>query len=1164
MYQDEPMVDSSFQQFEKINGPYLNNMISPVYVKSLDGKFIHDKYGNKYHIEDSVLYKEDKELFTVENKKFVRTEIDFSGYLTYDISSNWSEGVPTARASWDGINNRIKLEYYDTTVYTDRLYDEGHLITSRVRIINDCAVLVVYYDKDNVEYVKYVKLDLDDNKIEIDFTANWQQQTIKYTASASYTTSSKTIKNADPIIYISYNDATDLYCVSLVSKYGMAMNSQDNGFITFVEKDATLYFDSTNATHRFVPNSTSVPSQTTTDYYSYFTVRSTGQSNSANGNCITSDFIHYYFYDEVGVVGEEMDLPSTYVPDATQNTVEIDGTTYTICTYTATRSINTLTFMQTEVIGDSWKASAVWIDGTTYDTADDNTQTKTITVEKIWYRGQTVSRGWNSMSIQWTYDPTHIVDSAIPSSYGNGTPFRMQVSVITIGLSSYLVAPDVFMDSNEMVSFWKFNPSSSSWNSLPVSTPANSIVESAYLTSYTENGDILSFDFTIVEKVDIVDGNKNIRTNSFVCNQNFWQTNVRACNSSAITPTAMMAATGKNETGSSAVYSEYVNTNCSDLRYLPGTVNGTSNNLDTYYNYYISLYDSPENVGTGPIEDFMNWTVAGFRTNITDNWHILYNTTYAGTCVGQSLSYSELPDEMGTLVVPWVSLDDGVNIVANDYCLIYKASDGKYYKISIEEGNEMYVFFKDRYIVVNTTSYWNCYDTVLGKKYHYATDYNARSLAGSTSYVSMTGTSTQSRTFATAINAAYNTTQEYICSEIYPFYSLRRIWVDDDVKAFNCISPESSDTQVIDVYYSALSATSAPRYRYSIAPYSSPSIFSRYNLEGTVYPVSGTIYVNPNIFTKYVDGVGNHDAVIEANSTFIIQYSTVVPSPVFLYSIASETYDTQAFFVLQGQYYGVINDKIYSLIFSQNVISEMDAIIDCRGMVFVGNNPMIAFFWSPSKRMFYSFTGDANLTPIYNASKFSQILLPDHTHYYDEMTQSIYVPTDAGLLVFGPKNTYLFENWKNVDLVQATEDGVTHVTNDNNTYDFVYYPADGYEPLKLNVETAFWGPGSNAKASIDRYDIVLFDISHTKPETTITVGCRSLTDITVKSEEKDFTIKPNDWDKWSDSAFIPYIPKLPKGQGVRLYIKSDIPIAKIVAHTMDLQSSTIAKGHMTI
>ena len=277
--------------------------------------------------------------------------------------------------------------------------------------------------------------------------------------------------------------------------------------------------------------------------------------------------------------------------------------------------------------------------------------------------------------------------------------------------------------------------------------------------------------------------------------------------------------------------------------------------------------------------------------------------------------------------------------------------------------------------------------------------------------------------------------------------------------------------------------------------------------------------------------------------------------PTMSYRASTGISRVESMFVIQGQFYAIIDNKICNVTYSSGAIASKDPIIDITGMKFVGNNPMIAFFWSERYRSFYSFTGDADLSHIYNANKFYDL---SGNYYYDESTQSIFVPTDKGLLVFGPKNTYLLEQFTNTTNVMFSSDNITHIEDNGTDYSMTYYATEGYEVNNVVLESSFYGTGATESTSIDRWNITLYDLEGTHPSGEVKVSVRSLTDITVKSEEKTIKITPDMWDRWSNSILITYNPKLIKGQGIRIYVNSPFIIQSITAHVMDNGIGTLS------
>jgi hypothetical protein len=139
-----------------------------------------------------------------------------------------------------------------------------------------------------------------------------------------------------------------------------------------------------------------------------------------------------------------------------------------------------------------------------------------------------------------------------------------------------------------------------------------------------------------------------------------------------------------------------------------------------------------------------------------------------------------------------------------------------------------------------------------------------------------------------------------------------------------------------------------------------------------------------------------------------------------------------------------------------------------------------------------------------------------------------------------------------------SSDNVTHIEDNGKDYSMVYYATDDYEVNNIILESSFYGTGATESTSIDRWNITLYDLEGTHPSGEVKVSVRSLTDITVKSEDKTIKITPDMWDKWSNSILITYNPKLIKGQGIRIYVNSPFIIQSITAHVMDNGTGTLS------
>lgn len=1152
MADDRPVVDTTYTYWEKQNSVYLNGVLNPVYVKNTGNYSVYDHSGNEYTINNGQLCRNGTSLFNVTNAKFVRTDVtdEYNSYLAFDIDR---DGVAYIEQNND---NSITLKYGSSTVSTSSLYEEGKIITSRVRVVEDnTAIAVIYYTANSKYYVTYIHST---NRIST-FEAKWVLPRTKKSANSAVVLDDKTsiIGGNDPIINIAYINAdSGIYGVSLVSNYGETLNSRKNGIITFVEYNDAIY---NYCDTRMVPANNTSQETVTSTTNQYFNSGITTTKEQASGACLQDpqDSSIFYDYSVEGTVGPQITFPLEYTPIDSGTTVTIDGETYNKFTWAGTRVSNKVT-ISAPGCSDNWAITIAFNDGHNESLGPNTDTNKTITHNELYYAGQQVQQGVSSISISWTHNSTTATEN-IPTSYWNRSAYLMSITETSVATVSWSVCPNVFTDSGNMFSMWGFNISSgNSWSSESIIDAGLRLVLSGAISSVSVAGNTLTYNFSTRESVNITSDYNVVRSNSFNCNQNFWQETALLNNTAAQVPSA--EASGATTAGK---FLNYNNSSSSPLRYNVGYV--TSSDFNYYTNASgASKADTNSNLVICP---------SGYRAPVKNDckWNILYNTTISGYCLPQGISYSGFEAEMGTLVAPWSSIDDTVYIAAYGARVIYRDASLRWYEIRIMAGTELSTIFDDRYILVNTTSFWNMYDSVTGLKMHYATDYNDRCLFGSDTASALDNITNYARLTASAINAGYKIMPRLtIVSRIIPSVARIRCDISNPI-LYSSVCPEDEDVQSIDVYYSERNELTIAKYRLSINPYAIQTYYSKFNLVGSTYGVTSTSSAFDSVcmFTTYINNVGNRDVVKETFGYYTLIYINNNTIPVFLYSATSEVntsnneaLPSDAFFCLQGQFYGVINNKIYSIIYSNNTISDQDAIVDINGMQFIGNNPMIAFFWNKSQRSIYSFTGDANLAKIYDAAKFTDIFIYNHKNFYDESTQTIFIPTNKGLLCFGPKNQYLISQFSNTSNIQVSNDGVTHIIDNGNTYNLVYFPTEGYEAIPIDMESSFYGFGNNEISSIDRWTITLFDYNDTKPSSYLKVGVRSLTDKATTSEDKTYDITPSMWDKYSRSIIINYNPKLIQGQGLRLFLETPMCISSITAHIMDRNISQLTKHNI--
>lgn len=1113
---NKPHIDTTFQQVSKNNSPYINEMIQPFYSEKIEGNSVYDRFGNRYYIKESQLYKNDRALTNINNKMFKVEDVtaDYNNYLAFDIKDD--------TLAYLEINDQnVAALYYNGFVVNDAtLFSTGAIITARVRIIDNIPVGVIVYKNQDNERCLTILTPLHKH------TATnfpYYTQIINNKSTDADNTRAVDVPKSYPLINICKTG--DHVGVSLISNFGALLTSTYNnkdfneGIYTVLlknDRQVLTYQKDWN------PGSKTQPMVVETTYSNYFSTKLSLRRGTVEKQAIRDENGIFYKYDDY-LKGDIIDFSDKQIPTPAGYKVSVDDVAYDLfkyLEYTVTNSVEVRS-LGPGLTGE-WKAEITWDnetkESTTTGTVVGLESSATSLSTSYYHNPQSIKVYWNDQ------------ETEIPMDKWNQNFYAEYTETSTNEVGS-LTHPNVFLDSGEMVAFYTFN-----YGNKQNYTKGNYITETATLTSWDTD-----YTWNIVESVPISQASLSFMSMSRNFAQNFYTMTGRLGNIAFATATP-----------NSGIIIEFNNTNTADLKYNPGTMNAPS------YSYY---NNGPYASGNTDME--VCYSPYGYRPRMNDNFNALINTSQDGSTYIWGISYSNDEDEMGTLLTEWQNVDENFYIIFDGDYFIYRDRYNRLFKVSIIDGNQLKAIIDDRYIIVNTTSYFNCYDSVLERLTHYASDYNGRVLPGTSTYTE-SDYQTRARTVATGINTSItdeneiSTDNDRIISLLLPSANVFRVGVDNDWDAVKCKVPYTSisTTKGIDVYYSDLNRAENALYRYTLRTDGITSSYKKFELSGTSYTNSKNILLSPNIFTKYINGAGNNDFVKEGTSSYPLVYWN--SQPILLYNPVGLVENVDSFFVLQGQYYAVINNKIYSAIYSNGGISQIDAIVDVKGFKFLGNTPSIAFFWSDKLRAIFSFTGDANLQILWDAGAYEVL---EDNYYYDESTQSIFIPTKQGILVLGTKNTYVLEQYKNVTNVQFSNNEV-HIMDSGDTFNLSYYPKEGFESLGVSIATEFWGLGNSEVGSIDRYSITLY--SQEKLENTINIKLKttSITDVVTASEEKTLEIKPNEWDKTSQSVLVNYSPKLIKGQGLKLYIESPVAIERIVAYISDQGSSTLTKGKL--
>ena len=961
LQEDKPRIAADFRSVEHNNAPYINGMLTSLWKKDYEftNRPVYDYNNDRYEIDKDWLTKNGEDLFAVENKHFEKEDVteEYNKYMAFDLDMD----DQLAYMEWNTGLNSAKIVYGNSVLDTGPLYANGVVLTARVRCFNNGngqkeCVGVIVYEVDTSQKIIY--LETLHSKVE-KHDLVWYFTQPKQSTSEAFKKAALTVLNPSPIINICplKNDSVG---VSLVSNYGDVLFTRKEGFYTFIHWNE----DSSNSMHwgqDLLPQSGSATEIIKKYNISNFTFDAQNTSVADYVDVYKRDGVWYYVSNPDDVVPDSDSI--YFTPAYLQNQKVIyDGKEYQMYRAKCYTKKTSFTSFVDNAYGKDVYITAYFSDGTTSAKTKFVDNKVSITHE---------NNSWDESKIRvYKVDIDFGGTTYSPEYASNNYSIVQDSSPETIS-ASYIVAPNVFLDNGNMYSFYTIPSAPEDKSEQPMTLPDNCLI--------IESGTLNAFDTTNhTYSVNAIEAHLTNsfcpypRENSIAVGQNFWNSSIKFASKGIRSPYDIYVAKTAAETISKSVkYTEYSNSNCSDMLYYAGTC---PRNDQKFYKY-----------ATNNSEDVAWFNPGGFRAPLKNGtpWNILYYVDSTGAVAVQGVSYSKDDEAMGTLVTPFASPAKVQYIAGGKNSVIFVDGHERIYRIDIKDGAEISSIFDNHYIIVNTTSYWNMWDAQRLRKFHYATDYNNRAKIGLTrsKYRTVNAsfyTLLRSRQMASAINPNYSILPRLPVSSVIPGAVALAHWVStqdyiENIHIYNSICEEARETQPIDIFCQGADTSNvAVMYVASVKPYiSGNQIYRDSNLELTSYSDSKAILAVADILSKFIDGAGNHSLIVEGSSKYVLTYNNQ-NKPTFLYSLVSgiDVDDVKWFFVIQGQYYAVIGEKLYALIYSNGMISQSDAIVDIPDLYYCGNTPAIAFFVNPYTKQVYSFTGDANLQPIFSAGKY--------------------------------------------------------------------------------------------------------------------------------------------------------------------------------------------------
>ena len=567
----------------------------------------------------------------------------------------------------------------------------------------------------------------------------------------------------------------------------------------------------------------------------------------------------------------------------------------------------------------------------------------------------------------------------------------------------------------------------------------------------------------------------------------------------------------------------------------------------------------------------------GLMTTIDDTFRVLY---HGG--VLQAVSIADDTETIGTLLCGMSEIDEAgpvsykKTVRSSDnvsYSELYYKDSKSWVRITATSTPERlgsagnnpdpikpnfartFQILNDRYILLNTSVYFNCFDTVDKKWYHFASDYNDRCIFTFESnnddvpqnlaeYLS----GCENWYFATAQGANYETLNRPFISTLFsPYVSAvpKKVKITKTVVQA-CYTPDEED---VDLYRGKQADVgNAPDYIYSqtglIGGGSSTNTnevstsYQNQKLVDTNYAFSFTL--TPSIFAKFISGFINQGIIVDNNHSYLQVFANTT-KPVFAVNFVSQLEGVEAAFIIQGQYFAVISGSIYRY---DPATSAISAVVNIGDMTLLGYTPYQALFFSKTNRTIYTFVGDNTLSFLTQADEIEQI----YSSVYNPNTCSIYVLASSGIYIFGNDQllrldvlgyTKGYSLGLGAAFVSGTDTMFISYTKDNKPS----WVQNDMEIIPIELETKFYGYGNSVKAVNDCVYLRLYDEDMKAGK--VEVSSKTLNEISKVSQKKEFLITKDMWDKESKTVFLRYQPQNQAATGFSVRIKSPFAIATL-------------------
>ena len=484
----------------------------------------------------------------------------------------------------------------------------------------------------------------------------------------------------------------------------------------------------------------------------------------------------------------------------------------------------------------------------------------------------------------------------------------------------------------------------------------------------------------------------------------------------------------------------------------------------------------------------------------------------------------------GVILEDW-NVTESIVIPSESDKIIYKVGSVFY---EIRRVDEPILMLKNNQLVVNCNDELNCFDLIKQEILHYGSDWNCSFLHYGRYQSEELKFDKYPANSSGWLGAAIN--------EFNRSYNPSILLNAKQVRLANSTQYLRECQTARDYYYNCavnvyFGSDTAPLYNMSI----SIGVLQNPDLFGLNFPndTNGNVLYDPNLFSDFISNFGVD--VFVKNNTNVYQLTKEGQENVMAFYLGTLIENLETVFVLQGQYYGIINDQLFAFIFVNGVIAGSNFITNIQGLQYCGNTPYEALFYSKTNRCLYSFTGVNTLQIKQIVDKISIV----KAYKYNPATQSIFLLTDIGVLVSSLFCIYCID-MPEAENMFLLDNGVVLCDNVGHYRYIRYYKEDTDEDyLKENIklETCFYGIDNQTVTINDCLYMRLFSEEHEEGAIEVAASTISLKGRTT--EKTTFHIKKADWDKETHTIYLRYQPKEQRGLGISFRIESPFKIASM-------------------